>query len=1060
MSLNEKRAILEYWTLVEFFSPYLLDHFFERLDSCQRVFADEVSLLPWSEERELVEEDPKSTMAKGYHLYLGVFSIEETADRARHVFHEKPNVWESIDWRQCGSPSTLSCFARLTLTKFGAPLLGSLSLSTLPWAHGRLLNREQEFLTMESYWKGVQRLLSDLREKWVETLPHRPVRLPKESAAILDYKALCALSEYLFQWAGYHPKEYPIALIEPLHQEENRVARDPRIDSERDIPILNSFYIAELERARVSLESQQGQPLDLYLGGERSDRILLEREEGKRAILDALMPSKLPQGRWPTKSSNQLALMQQFVVNVVLSSSEKGSLFSVNGPPGTGKTTLLREMIADNIVRRANALAQFSKAREAFTGRRAMSFGERNAVHVSDLHHSLLGYEMLVVSSNNAAVENLSNELPLCTQLDSSYGHASYLGPVACKLLKGAWGLISGALGNRENCRRLVESVFIKCEENEEETRIWDWAQKYNGKSFAEAKEKFLALQKERQAIVDDLETLAMLHVEIAGGKLKARVEKVEQELEALEKKASQLELQLGSFQKEEEELQELYHLLEQKAKLWEKQRPHLVDQLVKGKNWTAWSEKSSQYTQELITAVDALHKQKGCVRELRTEINQLSREIEEKEYELLECLSQEGFYQEDYERLKETYTDVRLPEGIHELDDHEIQKQPYYQNAALNHIRSELFLAAMTVHEAWFAETLRPNGGFRGNLLAISHLLQGKNPTTADDTRLAWQSLFLVIPVLSSTFASVGRLFRCLEPQTLGWVFIDEAGQATPQAAVGAIWRAKHVVSTGDPFQIEPISTVPPEIVDGMAKFRLQDHSLSWASSQVSVQNLMDAAAKYAAKRDLDELPRWLGSPLRVHRRCEEPMFSISNEIAYDKHMVLATPSDSSFPLKQSCWYDVKGEVKGRQYIPAQGEMLVQCLQEALNGLSSPDLFVIAPFREVVQHIHNLLSHEKGLKKIFETRFQGVALRSWMRDSIGTVHAFQGKQAGVVFFVLGADKTTLGSIEWVTRKPNLLNVAVTRARHRFYVIGDYDLWRGWPYFNVAARKLPRKLGT
>ena len=100
-----------------------------------------------------------------------------------------------------------------------------------------------------------------------------------------------------------------------------------------------------------------------------------------------------------------------------------------------------------------------------------------------------------------------------------------------------------------------------------------------------------------------------------------------------------------------------------------------------------------------------------------------------------------------------------------------------------------------MTLHEAWLAETSRGKGGFRGNLMAISNILQGKSPTTNDDTRLAGKVFFFSFPVISSTFASIGRLFRHLEPGTLGWVLIDEAGQATPQAAVGAIWRAKRVL-------------------------------------------------------------------------------------------------------------------------------------------------------------------------------------------------------------------------------------------------------------------------
>lgn len=59
----------------------------------------------------------------------------------------------------------------------------------------------------------------------------------------------------------------------------------------------------------------------------------------------------------------------------------------------------------------------------------------------------------------------------------------------------------------------------------------------------------------------------------------------------------------------------------------------------------------------------------------------------------------------------------------------------------------------------------------------------------------------------------------------------------------------------------------------------------------------------------------------------------------------------------------------------------------------------------------------------------------------MGTVHTFQGKEAKIVYFVLGADESSKGAARWVFSNPNLMNVAATRAKEEFYIIGDKKLY-------------------
>lgn len=1055
-SLAKKQAILEYWTLIEFFSPFILENVLDNKQNYQKIYADETfqeNQLPWLYAPVIKEDDPASPFAKGYNVYLGLFSIEETSDRARHTFAKEPSLWQSVNWQNCQTAGSITCFARLLVTTHGIPLFGTLALSTLPWAHGRLLNGKAESLTIEHYWKSVNRLLHVLREKLSEFLSVRLVKEPQLQAGYLDVESLKKLAELLFDWAGYIPSGYPIALIEPLRGEHMLAVKDPQIKTERDVSILNSFYIQDLESAAVSLSSQKGKPLDRYLSGSE-ERILLESEEGAKTILNTVRPSKTPSGRWPDHPSHQQSLMQQFAINAAFDKD----VFSVNGPPGTGKTSLLREIIVRNIVERAVALSQLAAPSSAFIRRQAVNFENNDPILVSELDPAILGYEMLVVSSNNAAVQNLSEELPLRAQLDPSFHKASYLETVAAKALKlkekEAWGLISAPLGNTEKCRQFVESVFITRSEAKSEERIWEWIDAYEGPSFREAKEAFIAVKNRQEHLFDELETLAFLHDEIHGHTVDTYCREALENLERVEEESLRIDMEIARLLQEKREAKEILELLEEREMLWKRERPNILNRFIDRKTDADWVDKSSAFRKEHIAAIEEVH---ACTLRLKEiSLQQMKQNEIEKECteELLDLALLFHAYQEVYHGLQEAHPTARLPKGPKELEEKESHTQSYYQTNEINTVRSELFIAAMALHEAWLAETARVQGGFRGNLMAISNILQGKTPTTADDTLIVWQSVFLLLPVISSTFASIGRLFRYLEPGSLGWVLIDEAGQASPQSAVGAIWRAQKVLSIGDPFQIEPICMIPREVIDGMAKSKYKDYTLEWAPSQVSVQNLMDRASVFGSERRILDECYWLGSPLRVHRRCHEPMFTIANTIAYEGSMVLATKGGNESKLPPSCWYDVGGFTSFKQYVPEQGEALIEFLMDTLLHMDNPDLYVISPFREVITQIQQLVMNDSALVDLFKQKFPKMPLQSWARQGIGTVHTFQGKQAAVVFLVLGADKTTLGAVEWASRKPNLLNVAITRAESRFYMIGDHALWKTRPYFEVAAKYL------
>lgn len=65
-----------------------------------------------------------------------------------------------------------------------------------------------------------------------------------------------------------------------------------------------------------------------------------------------------------------------------------------------------------------------------------------------------------------------------------------------------------------------------------------------------------------------------------------------------------------------------------------------------------------------------------------------------------------------------------------------------------------------------------------------------------------------------------------------------------------------------------------------------------------------------------------------------------------------------------------------------------------------------------------------------------------------------QGKEADVVILVLGTGHRG-GARGWAANQVNLLNVAVSRARRRLFVIGGYDEWATAGVFTALSRRLP-----
>lgn len=270
----------------------------------------------------------------------------------------------------------------------------------------------------------------------------------------------------------------------------------------------------------------------------------------------------------------------------------------------------------------------------------------------------------------------------------------------------------------------------------------------------------------------------------------------------------------------------------------------------------------------------------------------------------------------------------------------------------------------------------------------------------------------------------------------------IDEAGQAVPQAAVGAIVLAKRSVVVGDPLQIPPVLSLPENLNAEICKF-INIDLIEWSATAASTQTLADQASRFKSTFITDIGDREVRLPLLVHRRCQNPMFDASNSIAYAGQMVHVVrpkcPEPIGSALGPARWIDVNGDAKTK-WCSDEGDAVVQMLIElAGSDVTNLDVFIITPFKIVEQEMRRRLDRETDMMLAF-----GVKLDEWRRDRVGTIHTFQGREADTVILLLCAPKASQHRArQWAASPPNIINAVVSRAKQTLYVVGSAVAWAG-----------------
>jgi energy-coupling factor transporter ATP-binding protein EcfA2 len=272
--------------------------------------------------------------------------------------------------------------------------------------------------------------------------------------------------------------------------------------------------------------------------------------------------------------------------------------------------------------------------------------------------------------------------------------------------------------------------------------------------------------------------------------------------------------------------------------------------------------------------------------------------------------------------------------------------------------------------------------------------------------------------------------------------LIVDEAGQVTPEIAACSFSLAKKAVVVGDVHQIEPVWNINQSldmslalsnrVISSIEEFeKISDLGLN--TSESSVMRVACKSSKYEKHQER-------GLFLSEHRRCYDEIIDYCNKLVYKGHLEpmrgkaskeneyrLADLSISPLGHIQVDSHQ-SSKRAGSRFNEIEAVAIATWLNDHFNeirnaytGVDTKSLIgIITPFKMQVSVIRRALSHD--IKPFID---------------VGTVHTFQGGERKIIIM-----STVYGKNDgcfFIDANKSLLNVAVSRAKDSFLVIGDIN---------------------
>ena len=283
---------------------------------------------------------------------------------------------------------------------------------------------------------------------------------------------------------------------------------------------------------------------------------------------------------------------------------------------------------------------------------------------------------------------------------------------------------------------------------------------------------------------------------------------------------------------------------------------------------------------------------------------------------------------------------------------------------------------------------------------------------------------LFNSARVISCTLA--GSASRVLQGMKFATLFIDEAAQALEAACWIAIAKAGRVVLAGDHCQLPPTIKCLDAIKGGLATTLME---------RIVESNPQVVTLLQVQYRMNDDIMRFSSEWFYGGKVQSAPQVKYRSILDYDTPMTWIDTAKLDIEAHE----ELVGETYGR-INRVEAHLTIDTLQHYFERLGKHhvlderlDVGIISPYRAQVQYLRRLVRKSEFFKP-----FRHLI-------SVNTVDGFQGQERDIIVIsmVRQNDDGQIGFLRDLRR----MNVAITRARMKLFIMGDSTTLTRHPFY-------------